>query len=99
MHKDELMAYAADKGVNVTHSMTKKTIAETLVAAGFNLPEALADELALDKPVPLRLLRDFWDDVGLRHRRGDAVKVDVETAKRLISAGKAERDDPLPGEG
>ena len=50
------------------------------------------------KTAPLRLNRDFWDDVGRRHAKGSVVFLDVTMAKRLIAADKAERVDPLPGE-
>lgn len=47
---------------------------------------------------PIRLMYDTWFKEDERTRAGSVVKVDVETAKRLIREGKAERADPLPGE-
>lgn len=47
---------------------------------------------------PIRLMYDTWFKEDERTRAGAVVKVDVETAKRLIREGKAERADPLPGE-
>ena len=39
-----------------------------------------------------------WDDEGQRHNPGETIEVSVEAAKRLIAEGKAERNDPFPGE-
>lgn len=50
------------------------------------------------KTAPVRLNRDYWDDDGARHAKNTVLKVGVETAKKLIKEGKAERADPLPGE-
>lgn len=47
---------------------------------------------------PIRLKADVWFQDDVRTTAGAVVKVDVETAKRLIAADKAERADPLPGE-
>lgn len=50
------------------------------------------------RTAPILLNRDYWDEDGARHAKGEVLKVDVETAKKLIKEGKAERADPLPGE-
>ena len=50
------------------------------------------------KKNPVLLYRDFWDENGKRYSKGDTVELDVDVAKKLISEGKAERADPLPGE-
>jgi hypothetical protein len=48
--------------------------------------------------VPIRLKYDTWFKEDQRTKAGAIVKTDLETAKRLIADGKAERADPLPGE-
>jgi len=53
------------------------------------------------KPVPatpVRLLYDRWDETETRIPAGTVISVSIPDAKKLISAGKAERADPLPGE-
>lgn len=47
---------------------------------------------------PIRLLYDTWFETDVRTVEGTVLSVDVETAKKLIATGKAERADPLPGE-
>jgi hypothetical protein len=47
---------------------------------------------------PILIHYDYWDHNGDRHPAGSVVNVSVETAKALLSEGKAERADPLPGE-
>jgi len=56
------------------------------------------DTTAQDKPAPVKLTRDYWDEDGNRHPKHATLNVSVATAKSLIAAGKAERNDPLPGE-
>lgn len=48
--------------------------------------------------VPVRLLYDTWDENETRVPAGRVIELDLEDAKNLIRAGKAERADPLPGE-
>ena len=106
MNKDDLILYALDKEVEVTESWTKQQIAEAIVEAGVELPEAIAKELEkakekaakADKLAPILLHRDYWDDEGNRHLKNAVINVDVATAKTLIKEEKAERADPLPGE-
>lgn len=50
------------------------------------------------KPVPVRLVYDVWFRDDERTPAGTIVPVSLDEAKALISAGKAERADPLPGE-
>jgi len=50
------------------------------------------------KSVPVRLVYDVWFQDGERTAAGAVVSLDLEEAKALIAAGKAERADPLPGE-
>jgi hypothetical protein len=107
MNKDDLILYAINADVAVTESWTEQQIAQAIVQAGVELPEAVARELKraqekaakADKPAPVRLRRDYWDDEGKRHRQGTVINVDVAAAKTLIKEEKAERADPLPGEG
>lgn len=47
---------------------------------------------------PVRLLYDTWDENEARVAAGSVVDMDIEDAKVLIRAGKAERADPMPGE-
>lgn len=47
---------------------------------------------------PIKLLYDTWNENEERIPAGTVVKVPTEIARQLISAGKAERADPLPGE-
>lgn len=48
--------------------------------------------------VPVRLLYDCWFANDERTKAGTKMNVSVDEAKRLISNGKAERADPLPGD-
>lgn len=48
--------------------------------------------------VPLLLKYPTWDMDGERHEAGETVPFPVDVAKTLISAGKAERNDPFPGD-
>ena len=41
----------------------------------------------------IRLLNDWWDGQGLRHKRGDTIDVPYNEAKRLVGERKAERAD------
>ena len=48
--------------------------------------------------VPIRLLYDMWGEDDQRVPAGTELMAPVDIAKNLIAAGKAERNDPLPGE-
>lgn len=59
-----------------------------------------------DKKIPVKLKYDTWFDAGnasgeietdTRTKAGTIIEVDIDTALKLISEGKAERADPLPG--
>lgn len=50
------------------------------------------------KLVPVKLLRDVWDEEGKRLPKGDELDLPLDFAKQLIEEGKAKRNDPLPGE-
>lgn len=53
---------------------------------------------AKEKTTPVRLLYDMWTADENRIKAGTVLDLPVSTAKQLISAGKAERADPLPGD-
>jgi hypothetical protein len=42
---------------------------------------------------PIRLLNDWWDGQGIRHKRGDLIEVPYNEAIRLVGDRKAERAD------
>lgn len=46
----------------------------------------------------IRLLNDWWDGQGLRHKRGELIEVPYNEAKRLVGERKAERADAFFGE-
>ena len=50
------------------------------------------------RPTPVELLKDYWGEDGKRHKKGATIYLATKTAKTLIQSGKAERNDPLPGE-
>ncbi|MDK1386814.1 hypothetical protein QN224_15495 [Sinorhizobium sp. 8-89] len=50
------------------------------------------------KSVPVRLVHDVWLNDGERTPAGTVVFLSLAEAKALITNGKAERADPLPGE-
>lgn len=50
------------------------------------------------KYLPVRLLYDTWASEGQRIPAGTVLDVPLEGAKILIAEGKAERNDPLPGD-
>lgn len=50
------------------------------------------------KTIPLRLLYDTWASEGQRIPAGTVLDLPLKAAKLLISEGKAERNDPLPGD-
>ncbi|ANL02696.1 hypothetical protein EVC10_006 [Rhizobium phage RHph_Y25] len=53
---------------------------------------------AKEKTTPIRLLYDMWAADENRIKAGTVLDLPVSTAKQIISAGKAERADPLPGD-
>ncbi|KQX20978.1 hypothetical protein ASD01_29630 [Ensifer sp. Root423] len=57
-----------------------------------------ADAAKDKKLVPLKLLRDVWDEEGQRLPKGDEIELPLDFAKQLIAEGKAKRNDPLPGD-
>ena len=57
-----------------------------------------ADAAKEKKLIPVKLKRDVWDDEGQRLPKGGEIDLPLEFAKQLIAEGKAERNDPLPGE-
>jgi len=42
---------------------------------------------------PIRLLNDWWDGQGVRHKRGETIEVPYNEAIRLVGERKAERAD------
>lgn len=54
--------------------------------------------MAATKKTPVLLKYDWWDETGNRLRAGQVVDIPLDAAKILLSEGKAERADPLPGE-
>lgn len=42
---------------------------------------------------PIRLLNDWWDGQGVRHKRGETIEVPYNEALRLVGERKAERAD------
>lgn len=48
-----------------------------------------------DERFPIRLLNDWWDKQGIRHKRGSVVEVPYNEALRLVEARKAERADAM----
>lgn len=100
MQKDGLIQFAKDKGLDVAVRWSKTDIIDALKKANIDIPEdgTQAKPPQDAKTAPVRLLRDYWDDDGNRHRQGAVINVDVTTAKALIGQEKAERADPLPGE-
>ncbi len=50
------------------------------------------------KLVPVKLLRDVWNEEGARLPKGGEIDLPLDFAKQLIAEGKAERNDPLPGD-
>jgi len=57
-----------------------------------------APKAGSEKKTPIKLLYDTWFEEDIRTRAGKVVEVSISEAKRLISAGKAERADPIPGD-
>lgn len=68
-------------------------------AAALSKPRAPAPEFRTsdmakgDKLYSIRLLNDWWDGQGLRHKRGEVLDVPYNEAKRLVGEKKAERAD------
>lgn len=50
-----------------------------------------------DKKTPIKLERDYWDDNGNRVAAGSEINETKPRAEKLIKAGAAKRNDPLPG--
>ena len=48
---------------------------------------------------PVLLSHAYWDAEGARHEAGTVVELPLTEAKAMIKSGKAERADPMPGEG
>lgn len=44
-----------------------------------------------DRLVAVRILRDFWDEAGERHRKGEIMEVTAEEAMDGIEAGALSR--------
>ncbi len=51
------------------------------------------------KTTPIRALNAVWDLDGQRREPGEEFPMTIPEAKALIAAGRAERADPMPGEG
>ena len=64
-------------------------------------PAKVRDDETAAKPTlaPVKLFYDYWLDEDTRLATGSVVSLPVAEAKALIAAGKAERADPMPGEG
>lgn len=71
-------------------------------AAALSRPRAPAPEFRTSDLVkgekgedlfPIRLLNDWWDGQGLRHKRGEIVELPYNEAKRLVGEKKGERAD------
>lgn len=55
--------------------------------------------MASKKDAPVKLIYDYWPDPDTRRKAGEVIELPLTDAKALIAAGKAERADPMPGEG
>lgn len=55
--------------------------------------------MADTKKAPVKLLYDIWEGDGTRHYAGSVVELPLPAVKALLAEGKAQRADPLPGEG
>ena len=93
--KDELIARAEAAGKEVDRRWSKDTLIEAMDLAGI----PTADEPKKPAMVPLLLHKDAWNADGERCRAGGVYDWPVDAAKVLIAARKAERADPMPGEG
>lgn len=93
MTRNELIAFAKDKNVEIVASWNKPEIEDAIKAAGFELPEGSADKTA-----PVLLKVDYWDETGARHKKGTVIDLTPTEARKLMEGGKADRADPLPGE-
>lgn len=91
--KDELTKRAEDAGLEVDGRWSKETLIEAMQHAGIDTSDGKP------KTVPILLRKDVWGDDDARHAAGSVVDWPVDAARRLIAAGKAERADPMPGEG
>jgi hypothetical protein len=90
MTKEKLIAKAEEAGVEID----KRWGADKIAAA----IEAGADAPA-EPTTPVLLSYDTWDAAGNRRKAGETIDIAVSAARQLIADGKAERADPLPGEG
>lgn len=50
-----------------------------------------ANTMANEKLVKVKILRDYWDDDGIRHRSGTEIEVPSESAMDGIESGMLER--------
>ncbi len=106
MNKNELVNLAEEAGLALSPRATKVEIAAAILAGVHELDETQKQALGqIVKPVasdektaPILIYRDYWDSDGARHPSGATVMETPAKARELISEGKAERADPMPGE-
>lgn len=46
---------------------------------------------AKERLIPVRIMRDFWDEKGTRHRKGTVVEVPVDAALEGVESGALSR--------
>jgi len=101
---ESLKKQAEALGIDVDHRWNDATLQEKINEAKSKAnpteqPKTVKDpdaKLASAKQTPVRLLHDTWFEADIRTPAGKVVDVDIETAKKLITDGKAVRADPLP---
>jgi len=99
---ESLKKQAEALGIDVDHRWNDATLQEKINEAKSKAsPPAPAVTPATPKPTgakqtPVRLMHDTWFEADVRTPAGKVVDVDIETAKKLITDGKAVRADPLP---
>jgi hypothetical protein len=99
---DDLKKQAEELGVTVDENWSDVEL-QAAIDAALAAPKATKAEKATKAPkaeakTPIKLLYDTWFEEDVRTAAGKVVSVPVSEAKKLISLGKAERADPLPGD-
>lgn len=74
------------------HDMAARLSQQTGYVPEFDTSDIQKGEKGEDL-YPIRLLNDWWDGQGIRHKRGETIEVPYNEALRLVGERKAERAD------
>jgi hypothetical protein len=89
----DLKKQAEELGIDVDGRWSDKRLQDEIDKA-LGAPKAEdkpAPQPPAEKKIPVRINRDFWDEAGERHRKGQIVEVSVEAALDGAESGALSR--------